>query len=159
MSFNNTNDEQIEVSEFQQRVESVEVKKDNIITGIVGAFIGTAIGVALIVILGQLGYIASIAGVVMAVCALKGYELLGGTLSKRGIICSSVLILVMTYVGCRLDWAYSLAQYHEVDIFSAFLAVNGEYIEMGAFYKDLFMVYLFSLLGTVPTIRSAFANK
>lgn len=159
MSFNNTNEEQIEVSEFQQRVESVEVKKDNIITGIVGAFIGTAIGVALIVILGQLGYIASIAGVVMAVCALKGYELLGGTLSKRGIICSSVLILVMTYVGCRLDWAYSLAQYHEVDIFSAFLAVNGEYIEMGAFYKDLFMVYLFSLLGAVPTIRSAFANK
>ena len=159
MSFNNTNEEQIEISEFQQRVESVEVKKDNIITGIVGAFIGTAIGVALIVILGQLGYIASIAGVVMAVCALKGYELLGGTLSKRGIICSSVLILVMTYVGCRLDWAYSLAQYHEVDIFSAFLAVNGEYIEMGAFYKDLFMVYLFSLLGAVPTIRSAFANK
>ena len=159
MSFNNTNEEQIEVSEFQQRVESVEVKKDNIITGIVGAFIGTAIGVALIVILGQLGYIASIAGVVMAVCALKGYELLGGTLSKRGIVCSSVLILVMTYVGCRLDWAYSLAQYHEVDIFSAFLAVNGEYIEMGAFYKDLFMVYLFSLLGAVPTIRSAFANK
>lgn len=159
MLSNNTNEEQIEISEFQQRVEAVETKKDNIIAGIVGAFIGTAIGVALIVILGQLGYIASIAGVVMAVCALKGYELLGGTLSKRGIICSSVLILVMTYVGCRLDWAYSLAQYHEVDIFSAFLAVNGEYIEMGAFYKDLFMVYLFSLLGAVPTIRSAFANK
>ena len=47
---------------------------DNIITGAVGAFLGSLIGVACIVIVGQLGYVASVSGLVMGVCALKGYE-------------------------------------------------------------------------------------
>ena len=52
----------------------MEVKKrENVLAGIVGAFLGSLIGVACIVIVGQMGYVASICGLVMAVCSLKGY--------------------------------------------------------------------------------------
>ena len=60
-------------------------KKENVITGIVGALIGAAIGGASIVLLTQLGFIASISGLILAVCTLKGYELLGGKLSTKKI--------------------------------------------------------------------------
>ena len=50
-----------------------EKKRENVPAGIVGAFLGSLIGVACAVLIGQLGYVASISGLVMAVCALKGY--------------------------------------------------------------------------------------
>ena len=59
-------------------------KRENVPAGIVGAFLGSLIGVACAVLIGQLGYVASVSGLVMAVCALKGYELLGGSLTKKG---------------------------------------------------------------------------
>ena len=49
-------------------------RKGNIVTGIVGALLGALLGGVLWVIIYQLGYIAGIAGLVAAVCALKGYE-------------------------------------------------------------------------------------
>ena len=63
-------------------------KRENIAAGIVGAFLGTLLGVVCIVIIDQMGYVASVSGFVMAICALKGYELLGGTLSKKGAVIS-----------------------------------------------------------------------
>lgn len=55
-----------------------EETRDNVVAGAVGAFLGSLIGVACIVLVNQLGYVASICGLVMAVCCLKGYALLGG---------------------------------------------------------------------------------
>lgn len=60
-------------------------KRENIVAGAVGAFLGAMLGGACIVMLGQLGYVAALSGMVMAVCALKGYELLGGRLSVKGV--------------------------------------------------------------------------
>ena len=42
-----------------------------------GALAGTLIGVICIVITGQLGYVSALCGVVMGVCALRGYQMLG----------------------------------------------------------------------------------
>ena len=74
-------------------------KKENLVGGVVGALIGSLLGAASIILLSQLGYVAAISGVIMAVCALKGYELLGGRFSTVGLVVSIVLMLVMTYVG------------------------------------------------------------
>ena len=60
----------------------------------------------------QLGYVAAISGAIMAVCALKGYELLGGKLTKKGVIISVVIMIVMTYVGDRVDWAITVSYTH-----------------------------------------------
>ena len=58
--------------------------------GIVGALIGSLIGAVVIVIVGQLGYVAAVSGLVMAICTLKGYEMLGKKLGTPGIIISCV---------------------------------------------------------------------
>lgn len=126
------------------------------VAGVVGAFLGSLLGVVCIVVLGQLGYVASLSGLVMAVCALKGYELLGGRLSKKGAVLSSVLILVMTFAAYRLDWAISVAQALEVGVFDAFRSIGylleAEAIESAPYWGGLVMLYLFTLLGAVPTI-------
>ena len=44
------------------------MKKDNVVAGVVGAFLGSIIGVICIIIIGELGYVAAISGVVMAIC-------------------------------------------------------------------------------------------
>ena len=54
--------------------------KENVFLGAVGALAGTLIGVICIVITGQLGYVSALCGVVMGVCALRGYQMLGKTL-------------------------------------------------------------------------------
>ena len=49
-----------------------EKRQENIVAGVVGAFLGTLLGVVCTVVIGQMGYVASISGLVMAVGALKG---------------------------------------------------------------------------------------
>lgn len=82
-----------------QEQQEAAKKPENAVAGTVGALLGSIFGVGCIVLLGQLGYVAALSGIVMAVCALKGYELLGGKLSTKGIVIGCVLMLVMTYVG------------------------------------------------------------
>ena len=134
-----------------------EQKGENFVAGIVGALLGSLIGVATIVILGQLGYVAAISGIIMAVCALKGYEMLGGYLSKKGIIASVLIMIVMVYFGNRLDWAvWSAGYYEDLGVFEAFqilpdLFAEG-YLPIEDFYTNLAMVYLFTAIGVIPTV-------
>ena len=135
-------------------------RRENVLTGLVGAFLGSLIGVACIVGIGQMGYVASISGVVMAVCAIKGYSLLGGTMSRKGAVISCVLTVIMTYFGNRLNFAVSVARLAEVDVFAAFQAMgrllDGGYLNTAAYWGNLIMLYMFTLLGAVPTLMSAF---
>lgn len=145
-------------------MECKEEKKrgDQVLAGTVGAFLGSLVGVLCIVIMGRLGYMASLSGLVMAVCALKGYELLGGGLSKRGAVISSVLILVMTYFADRLDWAFIVADAYDIGITEAFRSIGylleAGAIESGSYWANLVMLYLFTLLGAVPTMIAGLRN-
>ena len=81
------NEEQTTNYEYAPNVNqmtSAEVK-EKVVGGILGAFLGTLIGAICIVLVNQFGYIASISGVVMGVCALKGYQILGKKMSLKGI--------------------------------------------------------------------------
>lgn len=136
-------------------------KSVNFIGGIIGAIVGSLIGVACIVILGQLGYVAALSGAVMAFCTLKGFDKLGGKLTVPGIVLSCIIMVGMTYLGNRLDWAIEVSnamnEYYDVSILDAFrmvpelvesLDVTGEYI------ATLLQQMLFILIGAVPTIIS-----
>ena len=135
-------------------------KPENMIAGLVGAFLGSLLGVACIVGIGQLGYVAALSGLIMAVCALKGYELLGGVLSRKGAALVCVLILVMTYVGNQLDFAVTVAVAADVNVFLAFQGIydllDAGYVNGAAYWGNLVMLYLFTLLGAVPTLIAAF---
>lgn len=134
-------------------------KKENLVGGIVGALVGSLLGVASIILLSQMGYVAALSGVIMAVCALKGYEILGGKLTKKGIIISVVIMIIMTYVGDRLDWGIMIARELEVDVFYGYrlvpLLLSEEIIDATNYVLNLVLVYAFLILGAIPTIRNA----
>lgn len=134
-------------------------RQENLVAGIVGALLGSLLGVACIVFVGQLGYVAAVSGLVMAVCALKGYEKFGGALSKKGIVICCVIILAMTYFGNKMDWALSASSVLEMSFWDCYrsisLFIEEEVIEASSYWGNLAMLYLFTLLGAVPTIINA----
>ncbi len=138
-------------------------KNENILGGIVGALLGTLLGVLCIIILSQLGYVAALSGVVMAVCTLKGYELLGGKLTKKGIVISIILMLVMTYVGDQIDWAIMISRELQLDFVASFQAfpffLQQQIIPAASYWGNLALLYLFLLLGAVPTVINTLKNQ
>lgn len=139
------------------------VRKENVIGGIVGALLGTLLGVGCIILLSQAGYVAALSGIVMAVCTLKGYELLGGRISRKGVIICVLLMLVMTYVGDRLDWAIMIMRELETDLATSYqivpILLQESVIDGASYWGNLFLVNLFLLLGAVPTVRNIIKNQ
>ena len=79
----------------QQLSGHTEGKKENLPLGVIGAIIGALVGSVLWVVLGQVGFIAGIAGYVIVFCGMKGYEFLGKELSKTGIVLCVILSFLM----------------------------------------------------------------
>ena len=135
-------------------------KKENLVAGIVGAVLGAAIGGASIILLSQIGYVAALSGIILSVCTFKGYELLGGKLSKKGLIISLLLILVTPYIADRMDWAILVAQEFGVSFGQAFGAIPAlleeEVIVGSTYWGNLALIYLFTALGSFSTIWNAF---
>jgi hypothetical protein len=73
-------------------------------------------------------------------------------------------MIIMVYVGMRLDWSISVASYYqEADVFSAFRLMpqllSEGYVESSAYYGNLAMLYLFTALGAIPTILNVLRNR
>ncbi len=130
--------------------------KVNWIAGIVGALIGVVIGVAAWVGIYQLGYIAGIAGFIMLICSIKGFEMLGGGLNIPAIIICVVLDLGAVYFAHNIAIAVSIMQ--ELDGYSftsayKYIPYLLEYPEFAeAYYKDLMMGYGLTLVAIIPSI-------
>ena len=146
-----------------------EVKKpENVMTGIVGALIGAAIGGASIVLLSQMDVIASISGIILAVCTMKGYELLGGRMTKKGIVISVLLMLAMPYLADRIDWAIRIMNQAQSEglawTFGESFQVIPQMIEAGiieeeTYVANLVQLYLFTGLGVVATLFGGKGKK
>ena len=146
-----------------------EVKKpENVMTGIVGALIGAAIGGASIVLLSQMDVIASISGIILAVCTMKGYELLGGRMTKKGIVISVLLMLAMPYLADRIDWAIRIMNQAQSEglawTFGESFQVIPQMIETGiieeeTYVANLVQLYLFTGLGVVATLFGGKGKK
>lgn len=54
------------------------------------------------------GICSSIIRVIMAVCVLKGYEMLAGKLTKKAVVISAAIMILMTYFADSVDWAIIL---------------------------------------------------
>ena len=119
-------------------------------------FLGALKNTVVIVIVGQLGYVAAVSGLVMVICTLKGYEMLGKKLGTPGIIISCVLMLLMIFLAYQADWSITAAQFYETDFFTAFRAmmdlIKEGYVDSGDYFGGLAQVYLFAVIGAVPTI-------
>lgn len=135
--------------------QAIEVK-ENILAGAIGALLGSLIGVVAILLISQLGYVAAISGIIMGICALKGYELLAKKISVKGIIISSLIALLMVFFAHMVDYAIAFSKYMEISFFEGFeilkMALSDVPEFLKEFYAGLGMLYMFTLLGLVPTI-------
>lgn len=135
---------------------------ENIFTGTIGALIGALIGGLVIVLLGQVGLVASISGWILAICTLRGYLLLGRDMSKKGLLICLILIVITPYFANRLDWALAVLKVSEgsLSVFDAYSMIPDllkyGYIEKFTYAMNLIMVYVFAALGGFSTIRSLF---
>lgn len=139
------------------------MEKENVLLGSIGAVLGCMIGAILIIVLSYFGYIASISGVVMGICALKGYLLLGKGLSKKGIIITIVIMVLMVFASYVVSFGIAVAQAFEVDVITGILVtpvlLSEEGVDLSIFYKDLVMLYVFTVLGAFPTIKDYMKGK
>lgn len=150
---------------YQQRSQGIDeleqkefARKENVFLGIIGVFLGSLIGVAAIVLISQLGYVSSFSGIIMGVCTIKGYELLGKKVSKKGALISLIIVVGMTYFANQLNWAVAVSRYFEVSVFDVFPDVNylvsEGYIDSSAYYTNMVMLFLFTLVTAVIVIFS-----
>lgn len=128
--------------------------------GIVGAILGSLIGVLVIVLIGQLGYVAVAGGLVMGLTTLKGYELFAKNMSNKGIIISSIIMLIMVYVAERIEWAIEVFKVYSdenISMLEAFL-YTPEVIRYsdatGQFIGSLVMLYIFTAVGVFGVVRA-----
>ncbi len=145
--------------------QQMKERKGNIVTGIVGALLGALLGGVLWVIIYQLGYIAGIAGLVAAVCALKGYEKFGGKINVAGIVISLAIVAVVIYfaqnVGLALEIYREFKEY-DITFFDAYRSIPEfmTYPEIsGMFYKDLIVGYGLTAIASFATVRNMFQNS
>ncbi len=153
-------------AEITMATPAVELPKpENVVTGTIGALLGAAIGGLAIILLGRLGVISAISGVILAVCALKGYELLGGRLTKKGIAIAIVFMLVMPYVADRIDWAFAIQEQAQSEGLNWTFGecfqvipqlIEEDIIEASVYTENLVELYLFTALGVVASL---FGNK
>ena len=136
--------------------------KERMGLGILGALVGAILGGASIILLSQLGYIASISGFILAICTLKGYELLGKRLSKTGIVLCVILMIVTPFVADWIDWSiYLMKDFPEsgMNLLEACIMFGELMAEglvvMSEYFKNLGMIYLFVILGAFSTIKNA----
>ena len=129
---------------------------ENLPAGLLGGLLGSLAGVACIIVLSRLGFVAALSGLVMAVCTLRGYGRFGGGLSKKGVALCCLLMAAMVYLGDRLDWAIVVMRDLGYSVGSAFSAVHRlvdrGIIDAASYWGNLAMLYLFTALGAVPTV-------
>ena len=126
----------------QKRLERFEDSEENVLFGIVGAFLFSLVGGIIYYVLYQIGYIAGISGLIGVICAIKGYAIFAKKESIRGV----VIAIIMAVVVLVIAWYFCLSN-------DVYLAVqewyaNGETDYTLTFFEAVGIAYLF--LADIP---------
>ena len=147
-----------------EKLQSPAEKPENPLLGTLGAMVGALLGGGLIILLSQLRFLSILGGLVMAVCALKGYELLGGQLTKRGILISIALLCLVPCVAYFLSLVISVMKLYPhltlgqaakdyLNFLSDFAPARREVV------YELFLLYLCTAVGAFSTILPTLKKK
>lgn len=141
-----------------------QYSQGNRFLGIIGAIGGSIIGIAIWVIVYQLGYIAGIAGIAMFSLTYGGYKKFGKKSDLFGIIFSVILSIIMLFISELICWVimiyseYSMYGYTIMDsIVAAPLLLQVPEIA-SEIVKDMLFGYLFMILGTFNKIKNLIAE-
>lgn len=136
--------------ELNYTAQPVSVEKNNYIKGLLGAIVGALIGSILWVVVYQLGIIAAICGMAIALCSIKGYILLGGKVNLIGIIMVIVVILASVFLAEFTGLAISVSRELGISISDALdfmsIALKDSEVKMEVI-KELIIGYVFTIAG------------
>lgn len=147
----------------QVKNDASEIKKENKagnpFAGAVGAFLGSLIGVVLWVIIYQLGYIAAIAGFVLVIFSIKGYELFSKKMNILGVIISVSISAIMLYfaqnVCLAIEIQKAFGETYGLGFFDSFKLIS-EFLKepevKSGFFSDLGIGYFLMAVGSIGTI-------
>lgn len=151
---------------LSQHQQAFKQKSGNMVTGIVGGLLGALIGVVVWVIIFKLGYVAAISGLIMVVCVMKGYELLGGKLNVLGAIITIILSLAMIYfaerVALSMEISKALSTLGDVSFWDAFKNFNSIIDSVdgwGEVGHDLAYGFICTLVGGISIVHNAYKQK
>ncbi|WP_142414155.1 hypothetical protein [Hathewaya massiliensis] len=146
-----------------QEQSNFQKQSNNIVGGIVGGFIGALLGSVIWIIIAQMNYIAAIAGLAIAVCCIKGYQMFGGKLNLLGVIITSLITIIMVYLANHISLAidiYSeLKMDYPISFFDALKFVPKALEEPSiqrSFISNLVIGYLLTFVGSCSNIIHAY---
>lgn len=150
------------IGENQNNVKNVS---NNIFGGIVGGFIGALLGSIVWILIYQMNYIASIAGLAIAICCIKGYQLLGGKLNISGVVITSIITVIMVYLANHFSLAIDIysqfKSYYEITFFDALRSVPdllSEPDHRSEYMKNLLIGYLLTFIGSASYIQKSYKD-
>lgn len=147
------------VSQMEAEKQSKLADKSNPVLGIIGAIIGALLGSIFWVILGQVGYIAGIAGIAILLGAMKGYTLLGKSLDKKGVIITLLISFVMVYVANDITWRIAVQRViSESGRHLSYVQVMRNSDAWGRYYGDLAIGYFLFIIAGFSYVIQAFKN-
>lgn len=153
----------------------MKATKENVLAGAVGAFLFSLVGGILWFVIYQLGYLASISGLVGVICAVKGYTFFAKTKNEsvKCLVISTVIAIAVLAIAWYLCVAYDIYLVYqewyaagEVDFtytfFESVQVVPYFFQESDiliAYLKDLGMGLVFAALGIVSYLASREKKK
>lgn len=148
-------------SNLQIEMDSYQNQKENVLLGTVGALLGALIGGAVALFIARLGYVAMLAGVVLGICTIKGYEILGKKLTRKGIVISSILMVITVFLVNQVDLAMEVVAKLGIEFAFALRLVN-EVIFSGDlpdnYFYNLGMLAVFTLVGAWVSVSSVWSS-
>lgn len=121
----------------EKRIYQNEQSEENLLFGIVGAFLFSLLGGGLYYVLYQIGYVAAISGLIGVICAIKGYSWFAKKESVRGIVISVIIAALVLVIA----WYFCLSN----DVYLAYQDwyANGEVEYAPTFFESVKIAYLF----------------
>lgn len=135
--------------------------QENVLAGIVGAFLFSLVGGLMWFLLYLIGFVASISGLVGVVCAIKGYSVFSKKESTKGIIIAVVVTLLVMVLAWYLCLSFDVYQAYQ-DWYAAgevdFTLTFGESVQCAhlfleepeiaaSYFADLAMGLVFCAIG------------
>lgn len=121
----------------QNKINEQQHREENVLFGVVGAFLFALTGGVLYYILYQIGYLAGISGLIGVICAIKGYSFFAKKESVRGIVISIIMAVIVLVIA----WYFCLSN----DVYMAYQEwyANGEVDYVPTFFECVSVAHLF----------------
>ncbi|MCI8589093.1 MAG: hypothetical protein HFE77_00015 [Clostridiales bacterium] len=141
-----------------------DASPENVIVGVVGAFLFSLIGGALYFGIYQTGFIAGVSGLIIAALSIFGYQLFSGRKNSMiGAVVSIFMMLVVIFIAEYFCLSFEIyQQFHEyynitlVDAIRSTPDFLAQKEVLSAVVQDLLFAYVLGFVAAASAIRNAF---